>query len=62
MNKNANSPQKTNALAVIGIVSAFIVPLAGLVCSIIGLSMRSPTPAERTRNQYTSSLGQMTIL
>lgn len=29
-------PQKTNVLGIIGFVLAFLVPLAGLICSIIG--------------------------
>lgn len=38
MEKTVNTPQKTNALAVIGLITAFFIPLAGLVVSIIGLS------------------------
>ncbi|HMS23898.1 MAG TPA: DUF4190 domain-containing protein [Candidatus Saccharibacteria bacterium] len=37
MKDQVKTPQKTNALAVIGLVSAFFVPLVGLVLSIIGL-------------------------
>lgn len=37
MSNSVKTPQKTNALAVIGLVSAFFVPLVGLVLSIIGL-------------------------
>lgn len=33
-----NAPQKTNTLSVLGLISAFIVPLAGLIMSIVGLS------------------------
>lgn len=36
--EKVNTPQKTNALAVIGLVSAFFVPLIGLVLSIVGLA------------------------
>lgn len=38
MEDQVNTPQKTNALAVIGLITAFFIPLAGLVLSIIGLS------------------------
>ncbi|MDE5601717.1 MAG: hypothetical protein K2J16_04395 [Clostridia bacterium] len=34
--KPATEAQKTNVLGIIGFVLAFIVPLAGLICSIIG--------------------------
>ncbi len=36
--EKVNTPQKTNALAVIGLVSAFFVPLIGLVLSVVGLA------------------------
>ncbi len=36
--EKVNTPQKTNALAVIGLVSAFFVPLIGLVLSTVGLT------------------------
>lgn len=38
MKNQVKTPQKTNALAVIGLITAFFIPLAGLVVSIIGLS------------------------
>ena len=38
MEDQVKTPQKTNALAVIGLITAFFIPLAGLVLSIIGLS------------------------
>jgi hypothetical protein len=37
MENKVKTPQKTNALAVIGLITAFFAPLIGLVLSIIGL-------------------------
>ena len=34
--QRAREPQKTNVLGIIGFVLAFLVPLAGLICSAIG--------------------------
>ncbi len=33
---NAPAEKKTNTLAIVGFVLAFLVPIAGLICSIIG--------------------------
>lgn len=41
MKDQVKTPQKTNALAVIGLITAFFIPLAGLVLSIIGLTQTS---------------------
>ncbi len=35
------TPQKTNTLAVVGLIMAFIIPLVGFICSIIGISQTS---------------------
>lgn len=32
------TPQKTNTLSIVGLIMAFIIPIVGLVCSIIGIS------------------------
>ncbi len=34
-------PQKTNTLSIIGLISAFFIPLVGLICSIVGISQAS---------------------
>ena len=33
---NANSGTKTNVLAIVGFILSFFIPIAGLICSIIG--------------------------
>ena len=38
VNNNPATNQKTNVLAVVGLIFAFFIPLVGLICSIIGLS------------------------
>ncbi len=35
------TPQKTNTLSVVGLIMAFVIPIVGFVCSIIGLSQVS---------------------
>ncbi len=35
------APQKTNTLAIVGLIMAFIIPLVGFICSIIGISQTS---------------------
>lgn len=38
---NTPTPQKTNTLSIIGLISSFFIPLVGLICSVVGISQAS---------------------
>ena len=40
---NASAPAENNTLALVGFILSFFVPLAGLICSIMGLKKAGPT-------------------